>query len=218
MIYGEKFKIISKKNDWLKIKTITDGYIGYIKNNKLISNLKISHKCNLLKTSIYINQKKSKNYLPFNSRISINTVKKGYGEFEKGKWIKLKEVKKKDYLEKDFLKIVSLFLGSKYFWGGKTFMGIDCSALIQLIYLFNNKFFPRDTKDQILFTRGRLKKKSFKKGDIIYWKGHVAICIDKKRLIHAYGPRKKVLIMNINNTIKLIEKTADLKIKKIVRV
>ena len=218
IIYGEKVKILKKSNTWLKIKTFTDGYIGYIKNNKLISILKISHKCNLLKTSIYFNRKKTKDYLPFNSRISINKIKNGYGEFEKGKWVKLKDVKKKDFIEKNFLKIVNLFLGCKYLWGGKTFKGIDCSALIQLIYLFNNRFFPRDTKDQIIFSKGRPKKKVFKKGDIIYWKGHVAICIDNKRLIHAYGPRKKVLFMDIHNTIKIIEKTANLKIKKIAKL
>ena len=60
-----------------------------------------------------------------------------------------------------------------------------------------------------------LKKKIFSKGDIIFWKGHVALCINSKKLIHAYGPEKKVLIMPILETIKRIEKTAKLEIKKI---
>ena len=55
----------------------------------------------------------------------------------------------------------------------------------------------------------------FKLGDIIYWKGHVAVCINSKELIHAYGPRKKVLIMPIKKTIKLIKETANLEVKKI---
>ena len=44
------------------------------------------------------------------------------------------------------------------------------------------------------------------------------MCINSKKLIHAYGPRKKVLIMNIKNTIKIIEKTANLKVKKITKI
>ena len=72
-------------------------------------------------------------------------------------------------------------------------------------------------------TRSSLKrdlnpKKKFKKGDIVFWKGHVGICINSKKFIHAYGPRKKVLIMPINQTIKLIEKTAGLKVKKIFSI
>ena len=64
----------------------------------------------------------------------------------------------------------------------------------------------------------QLKKKKFKKGDIIFWKGHVAICLNSKNLIHAYEPRKKVLIMSINQTIKLIEKTANLKVTKVISI
>ena len=60
-----------------------------------------------------------------------------------------------------------------------------------------------------------IKKNIFKKGDIIFWKGHVAMCINSKKLIHAYGPEKKVLIMPILQTIKRIDKTAKLKVKKI---
>ena len=68
------------------------------------------------------------------------------------------------------------------------------------------------------FKKGKKKLIKFSKGDIIYWKGHVAVCLDRNKLIHAYGPRKKVLIMNIKRTIELINKTAKLKVKKIIRI
>ena len=129
--------------------------------------------------------------------------------------LKKKDIKKICHREKNFLKIFRLFLKTKYVWGGKTFNGIDCSALLQLFYYYNNSFYPRDTKDQIKYSRKQLKRKVFKKGDVIFWKGHVAICIDSKQLIHAYGPEKKVLIMPIIKTIERIERTASLSIKKI---
>ena len=50
---------------------------------------------------------------------------------------------------------------------------------------------------------------------MIFWKGHVGICINQSNFIHAYGPKKKVLIMPINSTIKLIKKTAKLTVKKV---
>ena len=138
--------------------------------------------------------------------------------FENNKWLHAKDIKLINQKDKNILKILKLFLNCKYKWGGKTYNGIDCSALIQLFYKFNNKFFPRDTVDQIKFKKGTNKKRKFKLGDIIYWKGHVAICINSKELIHAYGPRKKVLIMQINKTIKLVKNTANLEVKKIFSI
>ena len=138
--------------------------------------------------------------------------------FDKNKWLYLKDIKKNNFEEKNFIKILKLFINCKYKWGGKSFKGIDCSALVQLYYLYNNKFFPRDTKDQIKFKKGKKNFYNLKKGNIIYWKGHVAVCVNTKKLIHAYGPKKKVLIMNIKDTIKIIEKTANLKVKKVTKI
>ena len=105
-----------------------------------------------------------------------------------------------------------MFKGKKYQWGGKKFNGVDCSALVQLFFNFNNKFCPRDTRDQQNYFKKRVKLQNIKKNDLIFWRGHVAIILSKNKLIHAYGPLKKVLIMNINYAIKRIEKTANLKV------
>ena len=213
IIYGEKFKVLRKIKSFLKIRTSYDRYTGYIKNRKFIKKFKPTHKVKTLKTRIY----KSKNFLPFSSEIEIIKKNKNYIMFKKNKWIKQKDITLINKKEKNFSKIFKFYLNCKYKWGGKTYQGIDCSALIQIYYKFNNKFFPRDTVDQIKYKKGNITKK-FKLGDIIYWKGHVAVCINSKNLIHAYGPKKKVIIMPINKTIKIIEKTANLKVKKICRV
>ena len=219
LLYGEKFKILARKRKFLKIKTKYDNYIGYAKLSKFTKDFKETDKVSVLKSRILTspnNFKKSKTkiFLPFASKIEIIKEKNNFVMFEKNKWLKAKDIKPINQKNKNILKTLKLFLNCKYKWGGKTFNGIDCSALIQLIYKFNNKFFPRDTVDQIKFKKG-ISKKKFKLGDIIYWKGHVAICISSKKLIHAYGPRKKVLVMDINKTIKLIKKTANLEVKKI---
>jgi len=89
---------------------------------------------------------------------------------------------------------------------------------LQLFYYYNNSFYPRDTKDQIKYSKRNLNKRKFKKGDIIFWKGHVAMCLNSKKLIHAYGPEKKVIIMPIIETINRIQRTAKLKVKKISKI
>ena len=216
IIYGEKFKVLSKNKSWLKIKTLYDNYIGYIKDENYTNDHNPTHKIFTLKTNIFNKKKKkTKYFLPFASKVLIIQENKKFAEFEKDKWILKKDIKKIDHVEKNYLKILKLFLRTKYVWGGKTYKGIDCSAILQLIFFYNNKFYPRDTKDQIKYSKKNIRKIIFKKGDIIFWKGHVAICITSKKLIHAYGPEKKVLIMPITEAIDRIERTTKLIVKKI---
>ena len=214
ILYGEKFKILSKKKDWLKIKTRFDNYIGYIKSKNYKKNHNPTHKVFNLRATIRNKSNNTKTYLPFASRISIIQERENIVEFEKNKWIKKKDIKKIKHIEKDYLKVLKLFINTKYVWGGKTYLGVDCSAILQLFFYYNDKFYPRDTKDQIKYSK-KIKRKIFKKGDIIFWKGHVAICTNSKKLIHAYGPEKKVLIMPIKKTIDRIKKSTNLVIKKI---
>jgi len=216
IIYGQKFKILSKNKNWLRIKTSFDNYIGYIRDENYTDNHNPTHKIFHLKVNIFNKQKnKTKYFLPFASKVSIIQENKKFIEFEKNKWILKKDIKKINHIEKNYLKILKLFLGTKYVWGGKTYKGIDCSAILQLFYYYNNKFYPRDTKDQIKYSKKNKKKNIFKKGDIIFWKGHVAICMSSKKIIHAYGPEKKVLIMSTTKTIDRIERTHKLLVKKI---
>ena len=216
IIYGESFKVLSKNKNWLRIKTLFDNYIGYIKDENYTENHNPTHKVFSLKVNIFDKQKnKTKYFLPFASKISIIRENKKFFEFEKNKWILKKNIKKIDHVEKDYLKVLKFFLKTKYVWGGKTYKGIDCSAILQLFYYYNNIFYPRDTKDQLRYSKSSIKIKKFKKGDVLFWKGHVAICINTKKLIHAYGPEKKVLIMSITKTINRIERTTNLIVKKI---
>jgi len=216
ILYGERFRIISKSKNWIKIKISFDNYIGYIKNKNYTNNYRPTHKVFILKSSIFDKlNNRTKYFLPFASKISIIQENKKFVEFEKDKWIKKTDLKKIDHIENNYLKVLKLFLKVKYIWGGKTYKGMDCSAILQLFFYYNNKFYSRDTKDQSKHSKSNTKRKNFKKGDIIFWKGHVAICIDSKKLIHAYGPEKKVLIMPITETIERIERTAKLKVKKV---
>ena len=221
ILYGEKFMILSKNKNWIKIKTSFDKYTGYIKNDNFIRLLKPTHKVYILKSKIFKNIRskfvETKKYLYFSSKIINLETKKNFFRFDKNLWIKKKDLKKINHIEKNYSKIFKLFLNKKYLWGGKSANGIDCSALIQIFFKYNNKFFPRDTRDQIKFCKKKAHK-NFKNGDIIFWKGHVGLCLNSKKIIHAYGPRKKVLIMSINYAINLIANTANLEIKKISNI
>ena len=219
MLYGESFSIFKKNGRWLKIKIKEDGYKGYVQNKNFSEFLKASHKISVLKAKIYRlpNKRKGVNIMPYGSKIKVLEKKNNFLKFSKG-WIHKNDIKPISYVEKNPFKNISIFKGTKYKWGGKSFKGIDCSALIQVFLNFNNKFCPRDAKDQVKYFKKNVKLKNIKKNDIIYWKGHVALAISNKNLIHAYGPMKKTVVMAIDQTIKRIERTADLKVIGIERL
>ena len=219
LLYGDKFKIIKSYKNFYKIKTSYDKYTGYIRKKKFIFRFTPTHKICSLKANLYSKPNKKfllRKKISFCSHIQVTKNKNQYYRFEKF-WIKKKDVvpiNKKMKIFKD----IKIFKNVKYKWGGKTFKGVDCSALIQLLFQFNNKYCPRDAKDQVRYFKKNVNLKNIKKNDIIYWKGHVAAVLSKKNLIHAYGPFKKTVVMKIDKTIKRIAKTAKLKILSIKRV
>ncbi len=219
MIYGDSFLITKKSKNWLKIKIKEDGYKGYIKNKNFPNFLKPTHKVNVLKSKVYKYPSKGKkiNELSYNSKINVSDSNFKFFKFSKG-WISKKDVKPISYKEKNIFKKISIFKNIKYKWGGKSFKGIDCSALIQIFLNFNNRFCPRDAKDQVKYFKKNVKLNNIRKNDIIYWKGHVALALSRKRLIHAYGPMKKTVIMDIKKTIERIKKTANLKVIGVKRL
>ena len=211
ILYGEKFSIIKKYKDFYKIKTEYDNYVGFIKKRKFKQfAFKPTHKVSSLKANVFskpIKSSKIKMKLSFTSLLQVKSSNKEFLNFD-NYWIQKSDVVPIKYKEKIF-KRIKIFKNVKYKWGGKKFDGIDCSGLVQLFYKFNNLFCPRDTGPQFKYFK---KLKSIKKDAIIFWKGHVAICLSRKKLIHAYGPKKKVIVMDIKKTLSLIKKTAKLEV------
>ena len=218
MLYGDSFSVSKKTQRWLKIKIKEDNYKGYVRRKNFSHYMKPTHKVNILKSKIYNHPNKKKiNELSFGSKIKITNSKKNFCKFFKG-WISKNDIKPIAFKQKDFFKKIKLFKNIKYKWGGKSFRGIDCSGLVQICLNFNNIFCPRDAKDQVKYFKRDINLRKIKKNDILFWKGHVAVALSKKQLIHAYGPLKKTVIMDIDDTINRIKRTAKLKLSKIKRI
>ena len=220
LLYGENFKKIKQFGKWIKIKNKSDGYVGFVRNKNFPLNHNITHKVCVLFSNLYSkanNANKTKKKISFGSKIKVINKKGEFYKFDNF-WIKKKDLKEINFKQKDDFKNISKFTNVRYKWGGKHFSGVDCSGLIQLFLNFNNKFCPRDTKDQIKYFKKKIKLNNIKKNDLIFWTGHVALAISKTRLIHGYGPLKKVIIMPIKKTINRINTTANLKITGIRRI
>ena len=220
LLYGENFKVIKKYIGWKKIRLKKDGYIGYIKNNRFSDSMKPTHKVSVLKARLYSkpnSKKKLQKFLSYESRVRLVKKSRKFGKFGKY-WVRTSDLKKNNFKYRNIFKDIKLFKNTKYLWGGKSYKGIDCSALVQIFFNYNNRFCPRDSKDQEKFFKKKVELKGIKKNDIIFWKGHVAIALSRNKLIHAYGPMKKVVVMDINKTIERIRRTANLNVTSIRRI
>ena len=218
LLYGDTFKKIKKTGVWIKIKNDSDNYKGFIKKNFFSTKQKNTHKVYNLSAKLYSKPNTIiKKKLSFGSKIRVSQKKNNFYKFD-NLWIKKKNLKKINYKTKDVFKNIKKFINTKYKWGGKHYSGVDCSALIQLFINFNNKFCPRDTKDQIKYFKKKIELNKIRKNDLIFWNGHVAVAISKLNLIHAYGPEKKTVIMPIKKTIDRIYKTTNLKVVAIRRI
>ena len=220
LLYGDTFKKIKKSGSWFKIKNHSDNYKGYIKKNNFPSNQKNTHKVYNLYANLYsspFTKSKMKKKLSFGSKLKVVNNKNGFCKFD-NLWIKKNDLKKISYERKDIFMDIKKFVNIKYKWGGKCFSGVDCSGLVQLFLNYNNKFCPRDAKDQIKYFKKKIKLKNIRKNDLIFWKDHVAIATSRLNLIHAYGPLKKTITMPIKRTIDRIHRTANLKVLGIRRI
>ena len=220
LLYGDTFKKLKKIGSWIRIKNDTDNYKGYIKNKKFFLEQKNSHKVCSLYAKLYFKpnaKSKIKQKLSFGSRIKVVEKKGNFYKFD-NLWLRKSNLKEISYKTKNIFKNIEKFINTKYKWGGKHFTGVDCSGLIQLFINFNNRFCPRDVKDQIKYFKKKIELKNIKKNDLIFWKGHIAVVVSKNKLVHAYGPLKKTVKMSINKTIDRIYKTANLKVTGIRRI
>ena len=102
ILYGEKFKILSKNKSWMKIKSDFDNYTGYIQNKNYSKEFKANYKVSSLKASIYRKPNLKTNiFLSLGSKLSVKETYKNYARIDKNKWVKNKDIKNINYKEKN---------------------------------------------------------------------------------------------------------------------
>jgi cell wall-associated NlpC family hydrolase len=105
----------------------------------------------------------------------------------------------------DFVAIAERFLGTPYLWGGKTSFGIDCSGIVQVALTACGIACPRDSiMQEQAFPRSSAPIEKFKRGDLVFWKGHVAIVRDEATLLHANAFHMEVALEPIAEAVARI--------------
>lgn len=192
LLYGECYKIVEKRKNWVKIRLEWDGYEGWIDQNQLN---KISRESfdkitqSTLKISIdLVNYITTKENLLFPVLIGsdlrgLKTLRHRFeGEFERPKKLK-----------KSLISTAYLFLNAPYLWGGKTLLGIDCSAFTQMVYKINGVKLSRDADQQSLQGQTLSFIEESEAGDLAFFDNaegkitHVGLLLENHHIIHASG-------------------------------
>ena len=209
LIYGSKVKYFIAADGWAFIQNVYDNYVGYVPKNTIISETTKTHIVSAPLAHVFLEPNiKSKNIemLPLAAKVSGQIVENGFLETELG-WISVSQLKRKTELSKDPVEVSKLLQNAPYLWGGNTTLGIDCSGLIQISLLLCGIDCPGDS-DQQMNTLGQNIDigSPRKKGDIIFWKGHVAWALNERQILHANAYHMATVIEEANEAIERIKK------------
>ena len=209
LIYGSKVKYFSAAKGWAFIQNTYDNYVGYVPESTIASETQKTHIVTAPLAHVFMEPNiKSKNIeiLPLAARVSGEMIGNGFLETELG-WISVSQLKRKTELSKDPVEVSKLLQNAPYLWGGNTTLGIDCSGLIQISLLLCGIDCPGDS-DQQMNTLGQNIDigSPRKKGDILFWKGHVAWALNERQILHANAYHMATVIEEANEAIERIKK------------
>ncbi|MBK5959804.1 peptidase P60 [Rhodoplanes elegans] len=170
-----------------------DGYVGYVPAGALgPPGPAPTHRVTALRTHVLPApsvRRPPLDSLPFGSRVAVVRTDGAFAVTAAGGFVPLAHLAPADSLQADPVAVAETFLGAPYLWGGKTVAGLDCSGLVQVALTACGIACPRDT-DMQETALGRpldtpIDLGALRRGDLVFWKGHVALVRDTATLLHA---------------------------------
>ena len=219
LLYGEAFKVFDISGEFAWGQSLRDNYVGYTPIKFLASKkINATHKVRSLRTFVYKDPEIKEipiMHLSLNSLVKIKSKKKKFSYLENLGWVYSNDLSPINNFKFNAVDIAMQYLNTPYLWGGRDSLGIDCSGLIQNIYQMKGIGMPRDTDLQELFIADEVDSVStIKAGDLIFWKGHVAMAIDNKNIIHANAYHMKTS----TETLKTAKVRISKEYGKIIRI
>lgn len=190
---GERVTIYDRNDEgWAWGQLNSDGYVGWISDLALYPpGPAPTHKVTALRTFAFPGPSikiPPMDTLPLGARLSIARMTDAFAIASNGHHIPKQHVAELGFIEPDFVAVAERFVGTPYLWGGKTSLGIDCSGLVQMALTAAGTGCPRDS-DMQESGLGRVlspaESQTLKRGDLIFWQGHVAIVRDAHTIVHA---------------------------------
>lgn len=196
VLFGEAMQVLDRANGWAWVKAACDGYVGYLEETALSSDSAApTHIVAVPRTFAYTGadlRTPATFALSMGSRLTVIGESETRGtryltlaggqSVVAGHCIAIDATASDDYVA-----IATRFLEAPYLWGGRSGFGLDCSALVQLSMMMAGRTAPRDSDMQAAGLGTPITREELCRGDLVFWKGHVAIMEDEKTILHANG-------------------------------
>lgn len=218
---GERVLVLDITDEgWAWGQLQTDGYVGFIPASALLSpQVEPTHRVTALRTFVFPEPSIKAppiEALPFGAEVAVLRAQDSFAVAMNG-YIPASHLVPRGTHPADFVSVAEMFLGTPYLWGGKTSLGLDCSGLVQVNLQACGIACPRDSDMQENAFGAPVELSGARRGDLIFWKGHVAILRERDTIIHANAHHMAVAVEPLADALRRIE-AAGLNVTSVRRV
>lgn len=187
--FGELVEILTEQDGFGWGRAVRDGYVGYLSMDALSAPvLTPTHRISALRTYAFSEPSIKSAPVGLYSLNGLVTVEAREGRFVRAArsgWFVESHLSPIGQFETDPVTVAERFLGAPYQWGGRESLGLDCSGLVQQAFYACGLACPRDTDmQQTAFTHD-IEPVDLRRGDLVFWRGHVGLMQDARTLLHA---------------------------------
>jgi cell wall-associated NlpC family hydrolase len=187
---GERMTVYETDDEgWAWGQLAADKYVGWIAASALLApQADPTHKVVALRTLVFPGPSiklPPTDALPMGARVAVVREQDSFAVTASGGYVPKSHLAPLAAAEADFVAVAERFVGTPYLWGGKSSLGIDCSGLVQVALTACGVPCPRDSDMQEKALGKPASLAGLQSGDLIFWKGHVAIARGRNSMIHA---------------------------------
>lgn len=210
LLLGARVTVFQHDRDWRYVQAHDDGYCGFVAADALGPSDTPTHFVRNAATHSYTApDMKSRDLLALSlgAQVTVTDDENGFAKTPQG-YIPSQHLRPLTQPEDDLVAVAERLLGTPYLWGGNSRWGIDCSGLVQAACRACGIPCPGDS-DQQEKALGQLLEPNTppKRGDLIFWKGHIALLWDAETLIHANAHAMSTVLEPLEAAINRIAKT-----------
>jgi cell wall-associated NlpC family hydrolase len=189
LLLGARVRVLERCGGWAFGISEADGYVGYLAEDALGPEVAVTHRVAVPATHLYPApdlKRRERAWLPFGAGLRVVSASGAFLETSAGDFVPAAHLRPLDAPFDDPVRVAEIFLGVPYLWGGNSSAGIDCSGLVQVACHAAGIACPGDSDQQEAALGTTLPPgTAHRRGDLLFWKGHVAWVADGETLIHA---------------------------------
>lgn len=208
LLFGEVFRVLEVQNGFAWGQASRDGYVGYVAEDDLAAlGAPATHQVAVPRTYAFAEPNIKSRPVGLYSLNALTAIEAVEGRFAKGEgtgWFVTAHLAPVGLALADPVAVAEGYLGAPYQWGGRESLGLDCSGLVQQALAACGRAVPRDTDMQLAFFPA-IEAGQRRRGDLVFWKGHVAILLDADTILHANAHHMAVAIEPLAEAIARIE-------------